>query len=58
MRRALEVADAKGIDLASEPVVRRRRFPIPILGPRTGFVVRFDEATRRVDTLNRARRKG
>jgi len=50
VQRALQVANAKGIDLASEPVVRRRRFPIPILGPRTAFVVRFDEATRRVDT--------
>ena len=57
VRRALQVANAKGIDVASEPVVRRRRFPIPIFGPRTGFVVRFDEATRRVDTLNRARHK-
>jgi hypothetical protein len=45
VRRALQVADAKGINPAGEPVVRRRRFPIPILGPRTQFLVRFDDAT-------------
>jgi hypothetical protein len=41
---ALLEADAQGIVVESTPIVTRRRVPIPLLGPKTGFQVRFDRA--------------
>jgi hypothetical protein len=46
IHRAREVAYSRGIHLIGEPVVTRRRVPIPIVGPKIEFVIRFEQATR------------
>ena len=43
---ALLEAEAQGIMVEGMPVVTRRRVPIPLLGPKTEFVVRFERASR------------
>ena len=43
---ALLEADAQGIVVEDTPIVTRRRVPIPLLGPKTEFEVRFDRAHR------------
>jgi hypothetical protein len=46
IQKALMSADANGVVVSGSPVVKRRHVPIPLLGPRTKFVVTFDRATR------------
>jgi hypothetical protein len=43
---ALLEADAQGIVVEGTPVVTRRRVPIPLVGPKTKFVIRFERASR------------
>jgi len=41
IRLAKERAYARGIRLFGKPTVDRRRVPLPLVGPRTRFVVRY-----------------
>ena len=43
---ALLEADAQGIVVEGTPIVTHRRVPIPRVGPKTEFEVRFDRARR------------
>jgi hypothetical protein len=45
--RARQFASARGIDVYGDPHVTSRRRPIPLIGPKTEFLVRFEQATRR-----------
>ncbi len=47
VRRAREIAFADGITLFGDPIVRLKRVPIPLIGPRREFLVTFPRATRR-----------
>ena len=47
IRRAREVAFADGVAVFGEPEVTTKRVPLPVIGPRQEFVVRFPRATRR-----------
>jgi hypothetical protein len=47
IRRARETAFADGVKLSGDPIVRTKRVPLPWIGPRTEFIVRFPGATRR-----------
>ena len=46
IHKALVEADALGISVEGTPVVTSRRVPIPMLGPKTEFVIQFERATR------------
>jgi hypothetical protein len=46
IRRARETAFANGVSLSSDPIVTTKRVPLPWIGPRTEFIVRFPDATR------------
>ena len=48
IRRARETAFADGVKLSGDPVVTTKRVPLPWIGPRTEFTVRFPGATRRL----------
>ena len=47
IRRARETAFADGVKLSGDPIVTTKRVPLPWIGPRTEFIVRFPGATRR-----------
>ena len=46
IQKARMSAAANGVVISGSPVVKRRHVPIPLIGPRTKFVVTFDRATR------------
>jgi len=46
IRRARETAFADGVTVFGDPVVTTKRVPLPWVGPRTEFTVRFPSATR------------
>ncbi len=46
IRGARETAFADGVKIAGDPIVTTKRVPLPWIGPRTEFVVRFPQATR------------
>jgi hypothetical protein len=46
IRRARETAFADGVRGAGDPTVQKKRVPLPLIGPRTEFIVRFPRATR------------
>jgi hypothetical protein len=46
IRRARETAFAEGVKIGGDPIVTTKRVPLPWIGPRTEFVVRFPRATR------------
>jgi hypothetical protein len=46
VRRARETAFANGVKISGDPVVTTKRVPLPWIGPRTEFIVRFSQATR------------
>jgi len=46
VRRARETAFADGVKVSGDPVVTTKRVPLPWIGPRTEFIVRFPRATR------------
>ena len=48
IRRARETAFADGMKLSGDPIVTTKRVPLPWIGPRTEFIVRFPGATRRL----------
>ena len=41
VRLAKQRADRKGIRLYGEPIIEKKRVPVPVIGPRTRYVVRF-----------------
>jgi len=47
IRRAREIAFADGITVFGDPIVSLKRVPIPLIGPRSEFLVTFPRATRR-----------
>jgi len=46
IRRARETAFADGVRVGGDPTVQTKRVPLPLIGPRTEFIVRFPRATR------------
>jgi hypothetical protein len=46
VRRARETASADGVRVFGEPSVTTKRVPLPWIGPKTEFIVRFPNATR------------
>lgn len=46
IRRARETAFANGVSVSGDPIVTTKRVPLPWIGPRTEFTVRFPDATR------------
>ncbi len=46
IQRATQVANSDGITVVGTPSVRKRRVPVPLIGPRREYVVRFDDATK------------
>ena len=46
IRRARETAFENGVRVAGDPTVQTKRVPVPLIGPRTEFIVRFPRATR------------
>jgi len=47
IRRARETTFADGMKLSGDPIVTTKRVPLPWIGPRTEFIVRFPGAARR-----------
>jgi hypothetical protein len=46
IRRARETAFADGVKVSGDPTVTTKRVPLPWIGPRIEFIVRFPQATR------------
>jgi hypothetical protein len=46
IQRAEQVARDAGVRVSGQPIVRLRKKPIPLVGPRREFLVTFTQATR------------